>query len=566
MNTHCQDFRKTCLKKFNQKFTQKFDTKFIQKVFVRAALAAFAACILANIMHTKQAHAQPGKNLRIANSREIETLDPTQVDGSDAGLVADALFEGLVVLDPSSLEPKPGVAMSWEVSKDGLTYTFNLRKNARWSNGRTLTSEDFLFAWERALTPETGAYYSKYFDSIKGAEEFRKGKTKEARNFAAVGIVAKTPYTLVVTLKQPAPYFLELLSQAVFYPVPKEAIGKHGKEWTKPEYIVTNGPFSLLRWKLKDSLTLGKSQTYHDASKVKLDTITVFPLEDAKTALNMYNAGEIDWLRRIPNAQFSTLKSHPEFHSGKMLGTAYLRFNTTRGPLKDARVRQAISMAIDRTTLTEKVLKEGQVPAAQFVTPGMRDYLPAAQIKEDVQKARDLLAQAGFPEGKNFPALSVLFVSDDQSKNAMIAVSTMLKKNLGIHISPKNQERGVYYDALDALNFDIARSTWSASYMDAKSYLDKFTSDNTYNNLTGYANPAYDKLIKDASLQTDLKARNALFAQAEKLLVVDDAVIVPLYYSTSINMWKKSVTGLFVNPLDAHPLKSLDVDNRTAQK
>lgn len=506
------------------------------------------------------AHGLAGKHLRVANTKEIESLDPALVDGSDASLVSSGLFEGLLNANEKTLAPEPGVAESHTVSKDGLTYTFKLRKNAKWSNGDALTTKDFVAAWKRALAPETGAYYAHSFDHIAGAQAYRKAKDPKAADFSKVGIEAKDALTLVVKLAKPAPYFADLLTQPVFYPVHAATLAKHGKGWTKPDAIVSNGPFKLASWQLKDKLVLAKNPAYWDAARVKLDKITFYPIEDAKTALNMYNAGEIEWARRVPTSHVQALRSHPEFHTGKMLNTVYLRFNTTRDAFKDARVRKAVSLAIDRRILVDKVAKEGQEPAYTFVTPGIKGFSSVEPIREDVAAARKLLADAGFADGKGFPTVTALFISDEQSKNVMTAISTMLKKNLNINLAPKNLERGVFYDALDALNFDVARSTWTASFNDAKSYLDKFTSENTYNNLTGYKNADYDKLITQASDSADVGRRNTLFAQAEQRLIMQDAVLVPLYYNTSINMWKKQVRGLHVNTLDVHPLKSLDLD------
>ena len=522
--------------------------------------------ILSFLLMMSSGSAFAEKVFRIANTMEVQTLDPALVDGADASLVASGLFERLVEVDGKTLDPKPGLAESWVKSKDGLTYTFKLRKNAKWSNGEALTSKDFVYAWKRVLTPETGAYYANYFDLIEGAESFRKAKDRSSVDFAKVGISAKDATTLTVKLAKPAPYFLELVSHAVFAPLREASIVKNGKSWTKPELLVVSGPFKLLSWTLKDKLILVKNPGYWDAANVKLDKIIVYPIEDSKTALNMFNAGELEWTRRVPTAQVQSLRQNPEFHMAKMLNTVYLRLNTTKPAFKDAKVRRAIAMALDRKTLVEKVAREGQEPAFHFVTPGMKGYVSPEPLIEDIAAAKKLLAEAGYPDGKNFPATTALFVSDEQSKNIFTAISTMLKKNLNINVSPKNLERGVYYDALDALNFDIARSNWTASYMDAKNYLDKFTSENTHNNLTGYKNPDYDKLIAQGTDEADPAKRAALFSKAEAMIINRDGVLVPLYYNTAINMWKKNVRGLSVNALDLHPLKALDIDLTMAQK
>jgi oligopeptide transport system substrate-binding protein len=506
------------------------------------------------------------KTFRIANSKEVESLDPAFVDGGGSELVARGLYEGLTTSHPKTAEPVAGVAKSWTVSKDGLTYSFQLREDMRWSNGEKVTSADFLFAWKRMLDPETGAYYAAKFDDIKGAKAYRKAKAGAARDFNAVGIKCPDAQSIVVTLDKPVPYFLELLASSAFYPVPKSVVEKLGKNWARAENIVNNGPFLLASWKLKDRLTLTKNPQYYDAKNVKLDKIVVFPIEQDKTALNMYNAGEVDWIRRLPMGSVHALAGNRELHVNKLLRTVYLRLNTTRVPLKDAKVRRAISMAIDRKTLVEKVVKEGQSPALSFVTPGLKDYAQNDLIREDVLEAQKLLAEAGFPAGKGFPELTILHTPDELSKRVLTGVSVMLKKNLNINVSPKGQERGIFYDALDALKYDIARSDWSASFLDPKSFVDKFTSDNIYQNLTGYASPEFDELLTRSAQAKDPAERLALLAKAEEKLVAMDAPIVPLYFDVAAQMWKSSVSGLHENLLDIHPLKSIDIDEKMAKK
>jgi len=543
--------------------------------FASASATFVALCATALTVSTaKVAIAAPSTDadtLKIAGSKEIESLDPALVDGADANLVAQGLYEGLVVSDPKTLEPRPGAAESWKLSPNGLTLTFKLRAGQKWSDGKPLTAADFVASWERALSAENGAYYASFFDDVVGAEAFRKAKTAKDRDFAKVGMKAEGEGTLKVTLARPAPYFLGLLSQPVFAPIApsvRAALAKGNKGvFSSPDSLVTNGPFRLAEWKLKDHLTLVKNESYHDAKSVALSKIVVMPVEDSKTALNLYEAGEVQWIRRVPLAQIASLRaSRKDFHVERMLNTVYLRFNTTRGAFKDARVRRAIAMALDRKIIADKVAREGQEPAYTFVTTGLPGYSSSFKIEENVEKARALLAEAGFPGGKGFPPTQALFISDEQSKNVITAVSVMLKKNLGIDIGPRNLERGVYYDALDALNYDIARSSYTAKFLDAKSFLDKFTSDNTYNNLTGYKNPAFDALLEKADGESDPAKRNAHFAAAEKVLVGEDAVLVPLYFNTSINMWKDGVAGLHTNVLDVHPLKAIRLTGALAKK
>ena len=523
---------------------------------------AFLLCSLAQI---NSLSAAPLKEFNVGNGHEIESLDPIVVDGPDAGIVANALYEGLVTINPKTLAPQPGLAESWTVSSDLLTYTFNLRA-AKWSDGSSITNSDFLYSWQRALDPANGAYYAYFFDSIKGAEQFRKEAKADKRNFASVGIKAQGKNKLVLQLSKPSPFLLSLLASPVFAPVKEENVKKFGKKFTNPENLVVSGPFTLESWKLKDRLIVKKNKHYYDANNIDLDAITFYPVEDAKTSYNLYETGKLDWIKRIPLSQLNTIQKRPDFHTSPLLNTVVLRLNTTRGPLQNPDVRRAISMAIDRSVLADKVAREGQIPAYTLIPKGMEQYNSGFKINEEAQKARELLAKAGYPNGKDMPNLVLSFITDDHSKNVSLAVSAMLKRTLNINVSVKNQERGIFYDALDTLNYDIARSSFTAKYTDPMTFLDKFTSANLYNNLTGYKSKEYDALVEKSGSENNQTKRLQLLAEAENMLIEKDAVLVPLYFNASINLWKSKVVGLENNVLDLNLLKNIKIQTTMSQK
>jgi oligopeptide transport system substrate-binding protein len=493
--------------------------------------------------------------LRVATSREIESLDPLFVDGPEAGLVASALFEGLTVLHPETAQPEAGGAEGWSVSSDGLVYTFRLNPGSLWSDGKPVRAADYLFAWKRALEPTSGAYYGFLFDCIKGAEHYRKGEVKD---FSQVGLRSTGDHHLEVTLRAPTPYFPELVSSATFFPLREDKLKAFKDQAFRSGNIIGNGPFVLAEWKHKQRLSLQKNPNYVRAADVKLEGAEIYPIESFKTALNMYEAGDIDWLTRLPPHLIADLEKRPDFRTGPKLSTVYLRFNTKGKAFADVRLRRAISMSIDRKILAEKVAREGQIPAQQFVAPGLYTKQSEPLVTFNPQEARKLVAEVKEEKGM-IPDSELLFISDEQSNKVAQAISLMLKKNLDINVAPKNLERGVFYGILDENRHDLARSSFTARFFDPVSFLEKFTSDNITNNLTGFADKKFDELIAAAQQERNSSKREELLKAAERILILDAAAVVPLYHNTSIDMWKGHVSGLFTNPLGVHPLRSVSL-------
>lgn len=529
-----------------------FSVWFVQRVCaVGVAVAA----------STTPAFAKAEKIFRFANGAEVQSLDPVLMDDASSNIIGRAVFEGLVRFDPVTTDPLPAIAEKWDIAKDGLTYTFNLRKNAKWSNGDIINANDFVWSWKRVLDPATGAYSVQSFtDAIVGAGEYYSAKGK--RDWNKVGIKALDDFTLQVKLKRPNPFFIDDLSSAVFAAVPQKSIEKHGKSWAKPENLLFSGPFTIKEWRHKEVMILEKNPTYWGANDVHVDRIEVFPIENDSTGFNMYKLGQIDWIRYLPANLLNEVKKHPDQMEQLSLRVAYLRMNITNPVLKDARVRRAISMAINRKVIAEKVVQDGKA-IYTFVPPQVRNAKTIASISEDVAAAKKLLTEAGYPDGKGFPAVEIVFQSSPTSSYVSQVIGAMLKKALNINVSPKSYEKNTFYDKMDHLKYDIAIANHGPSMNDPEGYLTKFTSENTYQNLTGYASKDYDKLIEQALNEVDLAKRSDYWAQADKLLSVEDCAVVPLYNGYIRMLVKPYVTGIVPNLLNAYTLRNVDIKKTT---
>jgi oligopeptide transport system substrate-binding protein len=318
----------------------------------------------------KEAWVEGRDTLTLNNATEIQTLDPGLARGQPEHRIGIALFEGLTTYDPKSLDPRPGVAEKWEVSPDGRKYVFHLR-DCEWSDGRKVSAHDFVFAWLRILDPATPTDYAHLHYFLKGAEAFNQKKTSDR---STVGVRAVDDRTLEVELENPCPFFPELCAFFTYYPVRKDVLEKHGGNWTRPENIVTNGPFRLTEWKLTDVMTVEKNPKYWDAAKVRLARIRFLPVENRSTAWNLYKEGQCDWVTTLPLELIDELVKRPDYHGDTFLATYYYSFNVTQGVLKDKRVRRALALAVDRETITSKITKQGQKPAYHITPPIFSAY------------------------------------------------------------------------------------------------------------------------------------------------------------------------------------------------
>lgn len=495
-------------------------------------------------------------DLVFLNGAEPETLDPAIITGQPEGRIADALFEGLTSFDAGG-EAKPGVAESWELSADRLTYSFHLRTNAAWSDGNPVTADDFVRSWRRTLAPETASEYAYQLYYVKNGRLFNEGKLKD---FSQVGVKALDAHTLQVVLENPTPFFLDLCAFPTLLPVPVKLIEQVGDSWIKPGKLIGNGPYLLKDWRINDHIRLEKNPRYWDRDKVALGTIDVLPMAKANTALNFYLSGLADLSMDkglIPPALLNDLRKRNDFHSAPFLGTYFLRFNTTKKPFDDPRVRQAFSLVVDRNTLVEKITRAGEVPAFSLVPPGTAGYQPPEGLHPDLERARRLLAEAGYPKGKGFPLVGYLYSEGELNEALAVELQGMFRSALGITINLQRQEWKVYLRSLSSLDYDLARSTWVGDYRDPNTFLDMFVT-NGGNNRTGWSNAQYDQLIASAAKELDPKKRFEIFQKAERLLIVDQAPICPLYFYVGIQLYDPAkLGGIEANLLDEHPLKAM---------
>jgi len=499
---------------------------------------------------------EPRAELVFINGVEPETLDPAAITGQAEGRIATALFEGLMRYNAAGL-PEPGVAESYEISEDGLTYTFHLRDDARWSNGDPVTAHDFVHSWRRTLAPATASEYAYQLHYIRGAKPFNEGKTDD---FSTVGLTAPDDRTLVVELEAPTTFFLSLCAFTTLLPVHIPTVEAHGDDWIKPEYIVGNGAFVLDSWRLNDKIRLEKNPHYWDRANVALESIDVLPITNANVAFNFYLAGEADLIMdksMIPVTMVDELKERPDFHVAPFLGNYFLRFNVNKQPFDDPRVRKAIAMAIDRNLIVQRVTKLGEVPADSLTPPGAAGYEPPPGPRYDPEKARELLAEAGYPNGDGFPLVSYLYPEVSINKNIAIEIQQMLREELGINISLHKQEWKVYLGSLSSLDYDIGRSSWVGDYNDPNTFLDMFVTGGG-NNRTGWSNAEYDALIAEAARTLDEEKRHAIFRRAEEILISEEAPITPLYYYVGVQIYDpEKWGGIEPNLLDEHPLRAI---------
>jgi oligopeptide transport system substrate-binding protein len=491
---------------------------------------------------------------RINNMVEPESLDPGVVTGVPEHRILSNLFEGLTTTDPKDLSPKPGMAASWTVSKDGLVYTFALR-DARWTDGKPVTASDFVYAWERVLNPKSGAKYAQHLYYLRNGEEYNKGRLSD---FNQVGVKAMDAKTLQVTLKSPTAYFLDLTAFYTLYPVPRWALESHGKDWVKPGKLVSNGPFRLVSWVPQRELILERNPQHWDAASVKLSKVVFIPTDDINTAYKQFLAGDSDWIPTVPPAQLASAKGRPEYYVSPYLGTYYFRFNVTKAPLTDVRVRKALSLAVDRESLTKFVTKAGEVPHSGFVPAGLRGYEGPRGLDHDVGAAKKLLAEAGHPDGKGFPKVELLYNTNELHRVITQAVQQMWKEHLSIQVDLVNVEWKVYLSRQSGLDYQISRAGWIGDYVDPNTFLEMWKTGGG-NNQTGWSNTRYDALIDQAARSVNPKERMQAMREAETLLL-GEAPILPLYTYVNKGMLSKKVKGWYPNILDQHPLKYLSVE------
>ncbi|WP_217521580.1 ABC transporter substrate-binding protein [Vibrio metschnikovii] len=503
-----------------------------------ASFSALAADVPAG---TKLA---PVQELIRGNGTEVASLDPHKTEGVPESHVIRDLLEGLVNQDADG-NTIPGVAERWETS-DNQTYTFYLRKDAKWSNGDPVTAQDFVYSWQRAVDPATASPYSWYMEytKMKNAKEIIAGEKAST----TLGVKALDDHTLVVELDTPLPYFVMMTGHTTMKPVHKGTIEKHGDEWTRAGNYVSNGAYMLDRWVVNERLELKRNPNYWDDAKTVINKVTFLPIENQVAEMNRFLSGEIHITNEVPIEHFRRLqRDHAD--SVSVVGslcTYYYGFNNQKPPLDDVRVRKALSFAIDRDVIANAIMGQGEKPA-YFLTPeitaGFQPEMPAygkMTQQQRLAEAKKLLEEAGYNRS-NPLRFNLLYNTSENHRKVATAIQSMWRSGLGVNVTLENQEWKTYLDSRREGNFDVTRAGWCGDYNEASSFLTLMKSSNSSND-PRYHNEEYDALMAKAMATTSEKERQAIYAQAEKLLA-RDMPIAPIYQYVKSRLLSPQVGG-----------------------
>jgi len=508
----------------------------------------------------------PEENVLLYNvGTEPESLDTARITGQPELTVAAAIFEGLARLDENGIS-QPAMAESWKVSDDGLVWTITIRDGVKWANGEPVTAEDFKYAWLRALDPDTAADYAYQMYYIKGGLAYNSGEGSAED----VGIEVVDERTLKVTLEAPTPYFQQLLAFGTYYPVHKATAEDHGQYYgAEANRITSNGPFKLVNWEHNSKLELVPNEDYWDRDAVKLDKIIMYCVEEASTELAMFETDELDIMDNPPLPEIDRLKNEG-LVLGADLATYYALFNTTAEPLDDVRVRKALTYAIDRNAIVTNITKAGQKPALAFVPYGIPNPATGVDFREeggdyyqdhDLDTAKSLLAEAGFPDGQGLPELPILTNKSEAHVAIYTAIGEMWKTGLGVPgYVIDQQEWQVYLATRDALDYVVSRAGWGADYVDPMTFLDMWVTGGGNNN-TGWGDAEYDKMVAECNKLGDQAARYEMMHEMEDLLM-EDMPIAPIYFYTDPYMYKPWAKGIIKNVFGA----SLDFKHAYIEK
>lgn len=515
-----------------------------------------------------------GFNVTVNFASEPMTMDPALNSTVDGGVMANHLFEGLMKWQDTGEEADGsdgtvdnaeltyGQAESYDKveNEDGtVTYTFHLRDGIKWSDGKDVTAGDFEYAWKRLVDPATAADYSYMLDSVVNANEIIAGE-KDASELAAKAIDDKT---FEVTITTDVPYFEEICAFPATMPVRQDIIEEKGDQWTfDPSTYISNGSYKLTEWTHNSQIVMAKNENYYDYENLGPDTITFKLMDDANAMLSGFKSGELDFIQDAPQAELPSLIASGDMKILNYLGTYYVCFQTQKAPFDNPKVREAFTLAVDRTYIVDKVTQSGQVEAGGYVPSGIADadggdfraeggdyYKPTdADYEANCEKARQLLAEAGYPNGEGFPVVEYLYNTSDAHKAVAEALQNMWEQELGVTVTLNNQEWAAFLQTRKNGDYSIARNGWISDYNDPISFLDMWMTGGG-NNDAQYANPEYDNIIKQAKATSDATERMKLLHQAEDILVGQDYVVNPLYFYTQKYMLADGIEGTYYCPL-----------------
>lgn len=492
--------------------------------------------------------------LYFGNGTEPQTIDPHVLTGTPEAAVANAVFEPLVRRNPYTLEIEAGVAERWEFNNDKSAVTFYLNPNARWSNGDPVTAQDFVWSWQRALNPLIGNQIADIvFYGIRNAEALHKGLIDDPEQLGATAIDS---HTLHLELAYPDPFVLLKLSYVYAAPVHRATVEAHGAStdrfspWTRPANFVGNGPFTIDEWKMQRYLSVKRNSFYWDNDNVALNGIVFRPIESATTEEKMFRSGQLHAAGSVPNSKVPDYRAQPDspLIEAPFMGSYFYLLNIERPPLDDVRVRRALALTIDREQLTGSVLQDTGIPWTNYVPFGMPDYEHPQILSFDPEEARQLLAEAGYPDGEGFPSMTLKYNTAENHRSVAMAVQQMWKEHLNIEVELANEEWRVYLDTMDNHNYDIARLGWVADTFPG-SYLDVMTTESPINR-TGFSNARYDKIVMEDTRTTgDLEALLDMYREAETILL-QDLPLIPIYSYKSNRLIQPSIQGVPGNLVD----------------
>jgi len=479
---------------------------------------------------------------------EPDTIDPNLNSAADAGMMIEHAFGGLTKLESDAITYGPGDAESWEISEDGLTYTFHLRDGLKWSDGSPLTANDYVYSWNRLVNPDTAADYSYLCDIIEGYDE------------AKLNVVATDDKTLTVTLKAMCPYFLELVAFTTFYPVKQDVIESAGESWTlDPATYVGNGPYKLKEWAHDSYVLMEKNENYWDAANVKSQEIKFVLMSDPSSQLAAYESGEVSFIDDIPTSEIAAQKEQADFHMDNQLSVAYVQYNTQNEYLSNPLLRKALTLAVDRTYICEQIGQAGQQPTSAFVPTGLSDadptqdfrtvggeYYNATDYEGNVELAKQALEEAGYPNGEGLPTFNYLTNEGGTNVDIAEALQDMWSK-IGVNVNIDVQEWNTMLVSRKDGQFDITRGGWGADYNDPITFLDMYITGGG-NNDPQWSNKDYDALIKKAKTTSDSAERMQYMHDAEDI-IMGEWVLCPLFNTVDLYKISDKLQGVYVSKL-----------------
>ena len=493
------------------------------------------------------------------NGEEPQTLDPHRAEGLPSEHILRDLFEGLTAESPQG-RIVPGAAIRWNISRDGKTYTFYLRRDALWSNGDPVTAEDFVYGLRRSADPVTASSNAKVLLPIENAAEVISGDLPPSE----LGVFALEEFTLQISMRDPTPYFLALLNHPVTFPVHRASVEQHGQQFSRPGNLVSNGAFILKDWLIRSRIELGRNENYWNAENIIIEKVFYYPYEDQSHALKQFRAGKLHWTSSVPNNQFKWLLKHypDELVTSPWLGSYYLGFNLQREPfIENPELRLALAMSLDRKLLTEKVTQFGEQPSYNLVPPGILDYVsPLPEWAEWTQvqrneEARRLYAEAGYSEN-NPLTFEIRYDSGQTNKKMALAASSLWKQVLGVHATLVNEESKAFLQTREQkVLTQVFRAGWISDYADAYSFLNLFRTGHGGNDY-GYSNTLYDSLLDEIAAERIPSRRRRLMFEAERMLLAE-VPFVPIFTYVTKRMVNPRLKGWQSNVMDHHYSKEM---------